>query len=489
MARVPVLCRWLLDATSFIVPRDKRDDWRREWYGELWHFIDERIEAGDTQAYRVALSHCRGAISDAIYLRRHDDPSNEAIGGVVRHPAFPVATLTIALIVLASFTHGFESTRRMLRPLPYRQPDQVVVIRQVKPFMGGRMGFALAKIPGWRRAKTLDGIAAYAGYHALVDIRGTREVSAAVVDPEFFQVLGVKAQAGQLFQDIDSAKCVDCAVISDGLWRSELGASRSAIGRTYKLAGRMHRIIGVLPRGFWFFTDSPDVWTLINHSTFVDPNTALVYAIARLRPGATEKAVLDELRTLYRTLPPRIRARQVEEVPLDGLLQDPLYRLLPVVLASLLLIAGISVVAVPNRKTSIRAIAFFTVNASLTSLIAALAAIEFAYAPGMLMSGVRGFGPEVVSLWLVIFGFVIAIWWAWDDQRKRCRTCLSRLSMPVQMGSRGHVLMEWMSTELVCPNGHGMLWAPEDPLESHPKDKWLNLDESWQDLFAVPDKQ
>ena len=60
--------------------------------------------------------------------------------------------------------------------------------------------------------------------------------------------------------------------------------------------------------------------------------------------------------------------------------------------------------------------------------------------------------------------------------------------MPVQVGSRGHVLMEWMSTELVCPNGHGMLWAPEDPLESHPKDRWLQLDDSWQDLFEHSNK-
>jgi uncharacterized membrane protein SirB2 len=488
MARVPIVCRWFLNATALIVPRHLRDEWRREWYGELWHFIDQRIESGDSQAYQVATAHCRGALADALYLRRNDEPSNLAVMRVVRHPAFAVGMLALLLVALAATTHGFESTRRMLGPLPYRQPEQVVVVRQVKPFMGGRTGFALAKIPGWRKAKTLDGIAAYAGYHALVQIRGSREVSAAVVDPEFFQVLGVKAQAGQLFQDIDPNHCVNCAVVSDELWRSDLGGDRAAIGRTYKIAGQSHKVIGVLPRGFWFFTDTPQVWTLISHSTFVDPKTALVYAIARLRPGVSEKASLGELRSLYRTLPPRIRARQVEEVRIGGLLQDPLYRLLPVVLTGLLLIAGIAVLALPHRKTSIRAAAFFTAKASLISLWMALAAIEFAYAPGMLMTGVRGFGPEVVTLWLVIFGIVIAVWWAWDDQRKRCPACLSRLSMPVQMGSRGHVLMEWMSTELVCPNGHGMLWAPEDPLESHPKDKWLNLDESWQDLFAISDK-
>jgi MacB-like periplasmic core domain len=479
MARVPILCRWLLNAAAPIVPRELRVEWRREWYGELWHFIDERIQSGDPEAYRAAMSHCKGALADAVYLRRNDETSSAAVQKVVRHPAFYLGAMAVIVVLIAAFTNGLESTRRMIRPLPYRSPEQIVVVRQVYPFMGARLGFPLAKIPGWRKAQTLDGIAAYAGYHALVEVQGAREVSAAVVDPEFFQVLGVRAQVGRLFQDIDPKQCVDCTVVSDELWRSLFHSDPGVAGRTYKIAGRPHKIVGVLPRGFWFFTDSPAVWTLIDHNSFVHPQSALVYAIARLRPGVTEHTSLDELRRLYRVLPPSIKARQVEEVRIARLTQDPLYRALPIVLAGMLALAIGSVVLIPARKASLRGIAYFVVKVSLGSLATTLGAIEFAYAPGMLMTGIRGFGPEAISLWLLIFGFVISIWWAWDDQRKRCPTCLCRLSMPVQMGS----------TELVCPQGHGVLWAPEDPLESHPKDKWLRLDESWHDLFEVTNKE
>ena len=59
-----------------------------------------------------------------------------------------------------------------------------------------------------------------------------------------------------------------------------LRGDRAAVGRTYKIAGRPHKVIGVLPRGFWFFSDTPQVWTLIGQSTFVDPKTALVFACA-----------------------------------------------------------------------------------------------------------------------------------------------------------------------------------------------------------------
>jgi MacB-like periplasmic core domain len=495
MARVPILCRWLLNAAAPVVPREMREEWRREWYGELWHFIDERLQSGDAQACKMAMSHCKGALADAIYLRRNDDASRAAVQKVVRHPGFSVGALAVLMALLAAFTSGFENTRRMIRPLPYRSPEQIAVVRQTSPFMGARLGFPLAKIPGWRKAETLDGIAAYAGYRALVEAQGVREVSAVMVEPEFFQVLGVQAQAGRLFQESDTKSCADCVVIGDELWRSAFHADRGAIGRTYKIAGRPLKIIGVLPAGFWFFTDSPEVWTLITSASFVDPKTTLVYAIARLRPGASEKTSLDELRRLYRNLPPYIKpnsvvraARQVEEARITSLMQDPLYRLLPIVLAGIFVFAAVSAAALPVRKTSLRGAAFFVVKVSLCSLAVTLGAIEFAYAPGMRMTGVRGFGPEAISLWLLIFGFTISFRWAWDDQRKRCPTCLCRLSMPVQVGSRGHVLMEWMSTELVCPQGHGVLWAPEDPLESHPKDRWLKLDESWQDLFEVTNK-
>ncbi len=488
MNRVPILCRWLLNAVALIVPGRMRDEWRREWYGELWHFIGDRMKQGETQAYRMALSHCAGAVKDAWYLRRNDESSMGAVSRVLRHPAFCIGVLALTALLLAGGTHGFAGLRRMIEPLPYRAPEQLMVLRQVNPFFGARLGLPLGKIPAWRKAESLDGIAAYVGYHALVETDAQRDVVAAAVDPEFFRVLGVNAASGKLFHQVDARACVDCVVVSDAAWRSLFHADPAIVGRSFRIAGRAQKIVGVLPSQFWWFNDSPGVWTLIEHAGFLNSDHALVYSIARLRPGFTADRSLTELRRLYRTMPPVIAARQMEMRPMLALTQDPLYRVLPIACAALFLVSGAAVLLVPRRKTSIRGAAFYVTKVSLMSFIAAVAAIEFAYAPGMRMTGVRGFAPEAISLWLLIFGLVISISLATHDQRRRCPTCLSRLSMPVQMGSRGHVLMEWMSTELVCPNGHGMLWAPEDPLESHPKDRWLQLDDSWQELFEHSNK-
>lgn len=489
MTQVPFLCRCLLNAAAPLVPSTLREDWRREWYGELWHFIGDRVQHGDRQALRVALSHCAGAWKDAWYLRRTDEASTGALARILRHPAFCVAAVLAVAILTAAVTHGFANTRRMITPLPYRDPGAIVVIRQTGYFMGARLGLPRGKVAGWRKADTLEGIAAYAGFRALIEYDGWREVEAAAVDPAFFQVLGVQPQLGSLFQDTDPYQCPSCAVLSDKVWRTVFHADRTLVGRTRKIAGRDLRIIGILPGSFWFFAETPGVWMLAAGSGFLNTDRSLVYAIARLRQAYTAEQSLTELRRIYRTQPPVIRARQIEMRGIVELTQDRLYRGLPILMLAFFVVSVVLVCAVPARNSNLRGAAYFTAKASLSFFVAITAAIEFAYAPGLRMTGVRGFAPEAISLWVLIFGLVISLWFAAHDQRRRCRTCLARLSMPVQVGSRGHVLMEWMSTELVCPNGHGMLWAPEDPLESHPKDKWLRLDESWRELFAYSDKK
>src|SRR5512140_423804 len=108
MSRVPILCRWLLKAIAPIVPRDMRNDWEREWYGELWHWIHSRAAAGDSQATRIAVSHSLGAVKDAIHLRREDEATASEIHKIAGHPALPLALLTAVILVIAASTGGFE---------------------------------------------------------------------------------------------------------------------------------------------------------------------------------------------------------------------------------------------------------------------------------------------------------------------------------------------------------------------------------------------
>lgn len=488
MSQIPRLCRWLLNAVAPVVPASLRCDWRREWHGELWHWIGARVAAGDPEASRAAFSHCLGAVSDAVHLRRADAPTRLAIRRITGHPATPISLAGLALMLVALLS-GLEHTRQLSRPLPYSDPDQVIIVRQVKPFFGGRLGFPLSKVSNWDGAITLQSVAAYTGFRALVSSHGATDVSAAAVDGDFFRVLGVKPAAGQLFNELDWRNCTDCVVVSTRFWRDFLDSDPAAVGASYPIAGRRQRVVGILPAGFWFFSDTPDVFMLTRHAGFLDERSSLVYVVARMERHVEPELAAWEMRNLYRNLRPLVASRgNLEAVRMSELTHEPLYRWLTPLALLVLTVAGPLVWLLPQRRMRLRSVAHVIANLSAVTLVVGVLVVELVHSRATVVSGARGFGPETLSLWLVTVGIVMAITWAWHDRRRRCRTCLARLAMPVQMGSLGHVLMEAMSTEMVCPNGHGMLWTPEDSLESHPEDQWLRLDESWQELFPASHK-
>ena len=88
-----------------------------------------------------------------------------------------------------------------------------------------------------------------------------------------------------------------------------------------------------------------------------------------------------------------------------------------------------------------------------------------------------------LAMWLFFILSILGLSWAIHDQRKRCRICLRRLGMSVEIGRTGCVLLNWAGTELVCPVGHGVLYLPESQANWLARDRWSNLDESWEGLF------
>ena len=78
----------------------------------------------------------------------------------------------------------------------------------------------------------------------------------------------------------------------------------------------------------------------------------------------------------------------------------------------------------------------------------------------------------------------LATLWCVVDQRKRCPVCLSRLALPVTLGSWSSSLLDPVTTEFVCERGHGSLAMPETAASSAERDRWTEMDESWRDLFT-----
>ncbi len=86
-----------------------------------------------------------------------------------------------------------------------------------------------------------------------------------------------------------------------------------------------------------------------------------------------------------------------------------------------------------------------------------------------------------LGIWLIGAGLLSLIL---RDQRRRCRTCLRRLIMPVNSGSWGHlVTFGPPRTELICPFGHGTLSIEELQITGRQPPDWQPHDEDiWKEL-------
>lgn len=101
--------------------------------------------------------------------------------------------------------------------------------------------------------------------------------------------------------------------------------------------------------------------------------------------------------------------------------------------------------------------------------------------PGSLFLYDLPFTFAVLGVWLVGVGiFYLVIW----DQRRRCRTCLRQLMMPVNSGSWGNMLRFGRPmTEYICPFGHGTLQIDELTITGKNSPNWQPHDDNiWKEL-------
>jgi putative ABC transport system permease protein len=170
-----------------------------------------------------------------------------------KQPGFTaIAILTLALGIGANTSIFSVVNAVLLRPLPYPQPDRLVLIRErTNIFDSGSV--SLPNYLDWRASQRgftdlalfRRGDANLSG--ATSDVEAER-VSSARVSYNFLSVLGVPPELGRDFRESDDVPhCKKVALISDGLWKRRFGGSRGVIGQSIMLDGVEREIIGVLP--------------------------------------------------------------------------------------------------------------------------------------------------------------------------------------------------------------------------------------------------
>ena len=231
-----------------------------------------------------------------------------ALRTLARSPAMAgAAILTLALAIGANTAIFSAVSSVILRPLPFADPDQLVMVWEENPdFNWYQQDAAPANMLDWRdQVDAFSDVAGYPSFAGTATLTGRGEprlLRSQQITGNLFHVLGVRAALGRtttLEETWSTAGRV--VVLSHHTWRDVFGADSGLIGKTIDLAGRPVEVIGVLPARFGIPGVEADVWVPIRW----DPaSRALTWfrrahwikVVARLKPDfvpATANASLQ----------------------------------------------------------------------------------------------------------------------------------------------------------------------------------------------------
>ena len=307
----------------------QRNQFDRDLEDELRFHEEMKAHAladADGMSGDEARAAARRRIGNSLRLREQARepwmfPTIETLAQDVRHalrlmrrdPAFTFTALATLALGIGLNTAIFSVAYGVLwRPLPYPNPDRLVIIPSVQQTETGVRTFwtwAPVSYEALRpRVTALDHLAAYAPIDAPLTGRGEpRQLSALDVSPNFFATLGVTPARGRTFLTGAAAPDDDrSAIVSDRLWRTSLEADPAIVGQSITIDGLPRTVVGVLPPDFSFRPVVGGGALALPEADIFLPNrwpgdtgrSAFVFLLGRMKSGVTQERAEAELTPL-----------------------------------------------------------------------------------------------------------------------------------------------------------------------------------------------
>ncbi|HYK34585.1 ABC transporter permease [Alloacidobacterium sp.] len=271
-----------------------------------------------------------------------------------KNPGFALtAILILTLGIGASVAiFGFVDAA-LIKPLPYKNPNRLVVLFESIP-LGPRFHLSYPDYLDWKRENTVfQSLDVYAPYgFMLTDRDGTHQAYGARVSDGFFRTLGVAPVLGRDFRSGEDQKNAPRTVLlSYSAWQRRFGGRNDVLGQTVVLDGHPNTIIGVLPSDFHFAPAEPaDFWTTSQSEISDCRGCHGLYGVARLKDGVSFQTAFADIKQiadqLARQYPDSNRDQKAFMLPMSEVIVGDIRPVLLVLLSGaglLLLIATVNV--------------------------------------------------------------------------------------------------------------------------------------------------
>jgi predicted permease len=302
----------------------RRDAWDEERTRELDAYL--QIETDENMARGMSPEEARYAarrklgnptlIREEIYrmntvgvLEAIWQDAKYAARSLRKSPAFTFFAATVLALGIAASTAIFSiADAVLLRPLPYRDAERLVMVWEDASSYGFPQDTpAPGNFTDWKaRNRVFDDMAAYKWDNLNLSDDGNPEhLIGQAISANLFSVLGVSPFLGRDFRTDDNTPgATHVAILSYGLWVRQFGADVGVVGRQIRLNADMYTVVGVMPRGFLYPTRDSEIWVAWQFSPeeLANHGSHLLSVVARLNPEVSLRSANADMATIARQL-------------------------------------------------------------------------------------------------------------------------------------------------------------------------------------------
>jgi putative ABC transport system permease protein len=226
---------------------------------------------------------------------------------LIKAPVFAViAILTLALGIGANSAIFSVIDTVLLRPLPFKNPDEIVNIWGRYPNDNGKVHTNVHSFPDYAdlrdQSRSFVAMASYTRTGGTLSLaEDTKTLEGLAITPEVFDVLGVPPLLGRGFTKEDAKNDADrVVVLTYPLWKSEFGSDPKIIGQKITISARPHTVIGVMPPGWKFPVQDEHIdyvmpLQYIGQQFLTNRGSHFLTIVGRLKPGIAAKTAEAEL--------------------------------------------------------------------------------------------------------------------------------------------------------------------------------------------------